>query len=382
MRAASDLMASVCRGQPAPRRWRGVLLGLIGGLSLLLGACTTAEAPFDPTVEALPRLQGSFVRGADGRPLSLRAWLPADETPEAVIVALHGFNDHAGAFRDSGPTLAARGLGVYAYDQRGFGLSPGRGEWPGSDALVADAHSVIAAVHARHPDVPLILMGESMGGAVAIAAATDPDAPPLDDLSAVVLVAPAVWARKTMPWYYRAVLWVVSRVAPGLELTGSDLEIWPSDNLSMLRGLGTDRLMIRGTRVDALAGLTDLMDLAYSRAGSLERPSLVLYGLNDEIIPAGPVRTVAKRVQGPQHRIALYPEGWHMMLRDVEGPLVLNDIAAWLKDRDAPLPSGADRRANAFRLGTLESAQERGDDPDPVALWKARLRASAEAPGQ
>src|ERR1035437_7929115 len=70
---------------------------------------------------------------ADGARLPYRAWLPQGE-PEAVILALHGFNDSRNAWLLSAPHFAAAGFAVYAPDQRGFGSAPGRGRWPGADA--------------------------------------------------------------------------------------------------------------------------------------------------------------------------------------------------------------------------------------------------------
>jgi len=49
------------------------------------------------------------------------------------------------------------------------------------------------------------------------------------------------------------------------------------------------------------------------------------------------------RERGP--RLAIYPDGWHMLLRDLGAEVVLDDIAAWIGDADASLPSGADKRS-------------------------------------
>src|SRR3546814_3307728 len=76
---------------------------------------------------------------ADGTTLPLRHWAPPEGTaPHGVVLALHGFNDYSNAFADSGPALAAQGLEVYAYDQRGFGEAPHRGLWPGVEALTGE----------------------------------------------------------------------------------------------------------------------------------------------------------------------------------------------------------------------------------------------------
>src|SRR3546814_15118199 len=80
------------------------------------------------------------------------------------------FNDYSNAFADSGPALAAQGLEVYASDQRGFGEAPHRGLWPGVEALPGDLTTAAGLLRQRHPDLPLYLLGESMGGAVVLAA--------------------------------------------------------------------------------------------------------------------------------------------------------------------------------------------------------------------
>ncbi len=47
-----------------------------------------------------------------------------------------------------------------------------------------------------------------------------------------------------------------------------------------------------------------------------------------------------------RRRPALYEKGHHMLLRDLQAETVWKDIAAWIADPRAPLPSGADRRAD------------------------------------
>ena len=48
---------------------------------------------------------------------------------------------------------------------------------------------------------------------------------------------------------------------------------------------------------------------------------------------------------GRRPRIALYPKGYHMLLRDLEAATVRDDIVAWIADPAAPLPSGGDALA-------------------------------------
>ena len=171
----------------------------------------------------------------------------------------------------------------------------------------------------------------------------------LDGVSGIVLSAPAVWDRKSMGLFQRAALWVVRHVAPGLELTGRGLNIYPSDNREMLIKLSEDSLVLKKTRVDAIHGLVDLMDRAQSVASEVRVSALVLYGENDQIIPAAPTWAALGRLPGlgTDQKVALYPKGWHMLLRDLEAPIVWDDVIGWMKDRTTPLPSGADKNAES-----------------------------------
>ena len=108
----------------------------------------------------------------------------------------------------------------------------------------------------------LYLLGDSMGGAVAVVAVqTRESGTPVPDVDGVILTAPAVWAARRWTscpgWPWGGV-----RLAPGLTLTGRGFEIKPSDNIAMLRALSRDPLVIKETRVDTIYGLVDLMDAA------------------------------------------------------------------------------------------------------------------------
>ena len=309
-------------------------------------ACAPTIIPAGPQITT-PRVTEEAFHTADGQTLPLRVWAPKDGPARAVILALHGFNDYSNAFADFAGYARERGVATYAYDQRGFGETDNRGIWPGTQTLVDDVNTACGLIAVRHPGIPLYLMGESMGGAVALVAMTGEPPPRVDG---VVLVAPAVWGRETMPWYQRAALWAVSRTLPGLKLSGSGLGIRASDNINMLKALSRDPLFIKETRVDAMRGVTDLMDEAVEAAPRFSAPALILYGEKDEIIPAEATFLMWRRLPGDareRQRLALYDNGFHMLLRDVQAETVWRDIAAWIGDPAAPLPSEADAYARA-----------------------------------
>ncbi|MEZ5836013.1 MAG: alpha/beta hydrolase [Geminicoccaceae bacterium] len=284
----------------------GHISSVLAGL-LLFASCTSTLAP-----SALPT------------PMLIAA---PPGPAKAQIMAVHGFNDHRTAFAGFAAYAADRGIRVMAYDQQGFGESANLGLWPGRERLVEDLVDRLETAHAERPDLPLYLLGESMGGAVSIVTlAEHPDLP----VEGVILSAPAVWGGDAMNPFYRAVLWFAARIAPGWKLSGQGLGKLASDNIDMLRALRDDPLYIKDTRIDAIEGVVGLMRDARNDGPALQLPRLVLGGARDEIIPPEAYLSFVASLH-PKNCIGLsYPDGWHLLLRDLQRRTVWKDIVDWI----------------------------------------------------
>ncbi|ESS74016.1 alpha/beta hydrolase fold protein [Methyloglobulus morosus KoM1] len=294
----------------------------------------------------IAQLTANLYKTADGASLPLHQWLPKAGDTKAVLVALHGFNDYGQFFDQPGKYLIRQGIACFAYDQRGFGGAPKRGLWAGVSTYIDDLRGMVQLLKQRYPHQPIYLLGESMGGAVIITALSQI---PMPGIEGIILVAPALWARQTMPWYQTSLLWTLAHTFPWLTLTGKGIRVQASDNIEMLRALGKDPMVIKKTRVEAIYGLTNLMDAAFSNAGQLHGNTLILYGENDEIIPKKPTYDFLQRflsVAGDKKTVAFYQQGYHMLLRDLNASIIWKDIVSWMRHDTAKLPSGADLRAS------------------------------------
>lgn len=315
---------------------RVLLFTLIAGLA---GCAKPYIYPGSGT-HATPALQAGSARMADGFELPVSVWGAAGE-PGAIVLALHGMNDYRKAFQNTGEFLAGHGITVYAYDQRGFGATRGAGYWHGSQALVSDLDSMLRLLRRAHPGLPVYILGESMGGAVTLAAQSLPGL----HADGIILIAPAVWSRTSMPWYQRLLLWVAVHTLPGKHLTGEGLDIKPTDNIEMLRTWSRDPLVIKATRVDVLYGVTNLMDMAVVAAHNLHSEALLLYGQHDEIIPRQPTCSLLdtlNRQAGYQADAIVYARGYHMLTRDLHSGVVLRDIADWILSKRPITATGID----------------------------------------
>jgi acylglycerol lipase len=324
---------------------RRIRVALAGAFLALLGACAPQVQLSGTTPLVAAELRGDGIRTVDGVRLPLRAWMPKGKV-RAVILGVHGLNDYGHSFALPAESWRRDGIATYAYDQRGFGDTPQRGIWPGTGRLVADFRAVAALIRARHPGVPIFASGTSMGGGVVLAAMARPDAPTLDG---IILEAPAVWHRSTMPAIYPPGMWVLAHTVPGFRWHLREIQKTFTDNEEVVRGLAGDPMVLQDVRMDALYGLFDLMDTAYAAAPQVRVPVLLLHGDKDVLIPRRPIEDVARALPAGLRRFAIYERGWHILYRDRQAGIVHRDVAAWITARAAPLPSGADSGA-AFRV--------------------------------
>ncbi len=300
-----------------------------------LSACMPITYPAGKASTSGQLLNHFFITD-DATELPVKVWPSTQQEPQAVIIAVHGFNDYNHFFQKPAEYFAQHQITSYAYDQRGFGGSPNRGFWAGVDTYANDLALFIRLIKNRHPDKPLYLLGESMGGAVIINTIAKVNTSPVNG---VILAAPAVWGRQIMPWYQNALLWSLSHSLPWLTLTGNNLEITASNNIEMLKALSRDPLVIKKTRVDSLYGVVNLMDKALENADSLTTNLLLLYGNKDEIIPKAATSVFLQHLlkSNPQNKtVTFYQEGYHMLLRDIQAPLIWNDILTWIFSFNVP----------------------------------------------
>ncbi len=314
----------------------------------LLLSCAKPYVQPSPGAHTLPQLAESYALMEDGYQLPLSRW-EAVGNARAVLLSLHGLNDYSFAFDNLGQYLSRHGITVIAYDQRGFGNTDGVGLWHGSERLGADLVTMTTLLREQYAGVPLYLLGESMGGAVALTSL----ASTLLDVDGTVLVAPAVWSRNTMPFYQRYALWIAAHTVPGKQLTGDGLDLKPSDNIDMLQALGRDNLVIKATRVDVLYGISNLMDRAMLVSNEVPGNILLLYGKQDDIIPAPPTCELYERLSdnGTSRLSAIiYEDGYHMLTRDLQAAVVLEDITTWITQHKTPGNPVSDMRSYCARL--------------------------------
>ena len=318
---------------------RSIAACLISLILLVLFACSSPTYQPVSTHFVSASLDDHSAIMADGYRLPVSRYL--SNNAKAVVIALHGFNDYRNAFSPLCSYLAERNINCYSYDQRGFGETQHRGLWPSNGELQSDLITLSKLIKRKHPDLPLYVIGESMGGAVVMTTFAENNLPHVDGIA---LLAPAVWARHTQPWYQQLALWLSVRVAPGWKPTGEGFERTVTDNIDMLRALSRDPLVIKETRVDAIYGLTNLMDEALESAKNIAVRGIILYGDKDDLIGKTPTCEMLANIatSSGDWRFVLYKNGYHMLNRDLQAENVYQDLIQWIDNSPQPLDEELD----------------------------------------
>ena len=275
---------------------------------------------------------------SDHARIPVRIWRAIQQ--KAIILALHGFNDSRDAWEDSADHFVKSGVTLYSPDQRGFGQAPLRGNWAGSRRMIDDIIEEISFLKTRYPDTPLYVMGESMGGAVAMCLASRPNVPKVDGY---ILLAPAVWGHKQLGLVADVILRMINTIAPNWRLSGKSapVTIRASDNDESLLRLYFDPLSLHKARVKALYGLVNLMSKAAKAAPYIHSPILVMYGDMDQLIPDSSMKKVWRQFPSWVRKDYI-PGGYHLLLRGRNRNIVVQDILSWIFSPDQFLPSGGD----------------------------------------
>jgi alpha-beta hydrolase superfamily lysophospholipase len=109
-----------------------------------------------------------WLTASDAAPLYVNRWY-AEQAPKAVVMVSHGMAEHGGRYARLGEALVAAGYELYAHDQRGHGKTAQRGvqgmyaEHNGWQRVVSDLANLNHHIRQQHPNVPIFLLGHSMG---------------------------------------------------------------------------------------------------------------------------------------------------------------------------------------------------------------------------
>jgi acylglycerol lipase len=290
------------------------------------------------SAEAVVRRVEQCFRGADGRALFRRAWLPP--AVGRVVVLVHGFGEHSGRYEHLGAWLARRGFAVHAYDHRGHGLSQGkRGHVDRFDDLLDDLDRFLETVAGEHEGSTPILVGHSMGGLVAAAFVRERS----PDLAGLVTSGAMLATSRDLPRWKVTLGRAFGGILPRLSLDAGIQPEWLSRDPEVVRAYREDPLVGRKMTAAMASGVLRAAERTAAGAGDVRLPALLLHGGDDRICPAAGTERFFEglRLAGvPGCALRVYPGLRHEIFNEPEQERVFRDVLDWVAALEAePKPS-------------------------------------------
>ena len=252
--------------------------------------------------------------------ISVCVWPPAAD-PDRIVVLAHGYGEHIGRYDHVAQALVERGAVVVGPDHVGHGESEGERVLIESfDAVVDDLHAVVERVRELHPDVPVVLVGHSMGGLIAARYAQRYG----DGLAGLVLSAPSIGLAPVLAP-------VLVQLPEGTELPDDPIDPTVlSRDLSVGEAYANDPLVWHGgwkrTTLEAFHAANEAVDAG---PGFGDLPVLYVHGEADQLVPMALAQPAVERLRGSDFTERVVPEARHEVFNELEQDETIGLVAGF-----------------------------------------------------
>ncbi|MCH8008597.1 MAG: alpha/beta hydrolase [Chloroflexi bacterium] len=266
---------------------------------------------------ALNYLDGTFP-GKGGIEIYHQRWLP-DGDPRAILLVAHGYGEHSGRYGNLVDFFVPRGFGIYALDHRGHGRSGGeRVHVDSFDDYVDDLKSYSGLIRVAAADMPVYLLGHSMGVFIAVSYAARYQ----DELAGLILSGGGMGRRGPRP----------------AGVKQPDLAATVSKDPAVVQAYRDDPLVFHGTPpASRRAAMADLAEAMPGRVRAVTLPVLIMAGGASPLGDGEGSQQIYDRVSSEDKTLELYDGLMHEIFNEPERDQVFADLLAWL-EADHPSP--------------------------------------------
>ena len=231
--------------------------------------------------------------------VQVRRW-PIDN-PKRLVVLVHGYGEHIGRYEHVAAALNARGSAVVGPDHVGHGRSGGE------RALVEDFEAIVDDVRAVVEDarggLPVVMVGHSMGGLIAVRYAQRHRG----DLAGLVLSGPAVGLTPVFETWLEA--------PPSDPIDGAALSRDPAVG----EAYASDPLVYHGGWKRTTLEAWIAADAAIANGPTFgDLPLLYVHGAEDPLVPVALARPVVERLAGPDSELRVIPGARHEVFNEID----------------------------------------------------------------
>ncbi|MGE5308131.1 MAG: lysophospholipase [Deltaproteobacteria bacterium] len=275
----------------------------------------------------MQHIQSSF-KSYDGTELFRQSWLP--ERSHAAVCLVHGAFEHSSRFENACAALASEGFAVHTFDLRGHGKSTGEITPESSFVeLLKDVRSFVDLLKGEIGEKKLFMLGQSLGGALAVLYAADEQA--AAGLSGLILCAPA--CKLMFPPMSLIIMYTLSKLFPGLKMKALEAHLVARDP-AVARAYENDPLVNRqGIPVRPLMEFVKLIKNGQKEFEKRDLPLLVLHGTHDKVTDIRGSRRLSLRSVSTDKTFVEFPNFYHDLLNDPGKAQVYTCISGWISRR-------------------------------------------------
>ncbi|MHA2250716.1 MAG: alpha/beta hydrolase [Candidatus Kariarchaeaceae archaeon] len=266
--------------------------------------------------------------GFDGTKLYYQSWTPEDQ-PVGVVIVQHGFVEHSGRYQNVVNTLIPSGYSVWSYDLRGHGQSEGK--WAYVNRFTdyfKDLEIFENLVREKHPNLPLHLVGHSMGSIIVahyLTSKTDQTSIKSITLSASGLQPGAEYSKARI---FLAKLF--SSILPKIYIgTGVDPNFISHDK-AVVEAYDKDPLITQKTTPRLGAELLKYVLKMEEVGPKIQIPTMMQNGSLDTAFHPEGVKPLYDTISSPVKEFKLYDGFKHEIYNEVKKEQPLNDMKDWI----------------------------------------------------
>ncbi len=270
--------------------------------------------------------EGSFA-GVDGLKIFTRSWQPVG-TPRAILVIVHGFNSHSGHYLWVGEQFAKNGLAVYALDLRGRGKSEGeRYHVERIEDYIDDVDTLVEMAKAKHPGLPVFLLGHSAGGVISCVYTLDHQA------KLAGLICESFAHELPAPDIALAVLKGLSHIVPNAHVLRLDNNGFSRDP-KVVEALKSDPFVADEVQpAETIAAMLRGDERLKQGFSQITLPVLIMHGTDDKVTRPSGSQHFYDMAGSTDKTLKLYEGHFHDLLNDIDKEVVLADIRQWIDVR-------------------------------------------------
>ncbi len=269
---------------------------------------------------------GTFI-GKGGIEIFFQQWEVAN--PKAVLVIVHGLGEHSGRYGNLIDALQNKGIAIFGLDHRGFGRSGGkRGHVDSFMDYIYDLKIFVNMIRDKYPHKPVIMLGHSMGGVLALKYALTH----AEDLDALILSSPGlVPAIKVPAWKKNLAIFLSSRI-PSLTMPSGLDATTISRDTEVVKQYLDDPLVHDKVTPRFYVEMMNTIDECINRCGEIKHPLLLFHGTADALVLDEASKIVYEKASSKDKTLKLFEGLYHETMNELEPERkkVLKVVTDWI----------------------------------------------------